>query len=222
MNGIKVIVFDLDDTLYPEITYVHSGFKAVAKFLAGEYRLSSSKIYKEFILVLEKEGRGKVFDVVLRNNAIYSKTLVRKCLSVYRNHYPEIHLFPGVKKMLKSLKSYRLFIVTDGNKLVQAKKIQALGLDDLVEHAYITYRYGIKNMKPSVYCFDLIAKRTSASFPEMVYVGDNPKKDFVNIRAAGMKTVRVLQGEYAGFKTVEGYDAAITINSINDIIDLFK
>ncbi|HRE73121.1 MAG TPA: HAD-IA family hydrolase [Flavobacteriales bacterium] len=222
MNGIKVIVFDLDDTLYPEITYVHSGFKAVAKFLAEEYRLSSSKIYKEFILVLEKEGRGKVFDVVLKSNAIYSKTLVRKCLSVYRNHYPEIHLFPGVKKMLKSLKSYRLFIVTDGNKHVQAKKIDALGLNGYVEHAYITYRYGTKNMKPSVYCFELIAKRTNTFFPEMVYVGDNPKKDFVNIRKAGMNTVRVLQGEYACLKAPSDYDAEYTLNTINEIVDLLK
>ena len=31
---MPVLVFDLDDTLYPEISYVHSGFRAVAAFLS--------------------------------------------------------------------------------------------------------------------------------------------------------------------------------------------
>ena len=30
----SVLVFDLDDTLYPELSYVHSGFRAVAAFLS--------------------------------------------------------------------------------------------------------------------------------------------------------------------------------------------
>ena len=29
----SILVFDLDDTLYPELSYVHSGFRAVAAFL---------------------------------------------------------------------------------------------------------------------------------------------------------------------------------------------
>ncbi len=33
LSGIKVVVFDLDDTLYNEIDYVKSGFCYVAKSL---------------------------------------------------------------------------------------------------------------------------------------------------------------------------------------------
>ena len=29
-SGKRIVVFDLDDTLYPEIEYVRSGFRAVA------------------------------------------------------------------------------------------------------------------------------------------------------------------------------------------------
>ena len=32
-----ILVFDLDDTLYPERTYVESGFKAVADSLAQKF-----------------------------------------------------------------------------------------------------------------------------------------------------------------------------------------
>ncbi len=31
MAGIRAVIFDLDDTLYPEPSYVFSGYRAVAK-----------------------------------------------------------------------------------------------------------------------------------------------------------------------------------------------
>ena len=34
LDGIRAIIFDLDDTLYKEANYYHSGFKAVANFLS--------------------------------------------------------------------------------------------------------------------------------------------------------------------------------------------
>ena len=39
-----IIVFDLDDTLYEEITYVRSGFKAVASYLSQTYKKSKRLI----------------------------------------------------------------------------------------------------------------------------------------------------------------------------------
>ena len=34
---IKGVIFDLDDTLYSEKEYIRSGFKAVSRFLGGDY-----------------------------------------------------------------------------------------------------------------------------------------------------------------------------------------
>jgi putative hydrolase of the HAD superfamily len=43
-----IIVFDLDDTLYEEITYVRSGFKAVANYLSKNYKIETTeKIFIE-------------------------------------------------------------------------------------------------------------------------------------------------------------------------------
>ena len=35
---IKVIIFDLDDTLYLERTFVESGFKAVAEYIEKKFK----------------------------------------------------------------------------------------------------------------------------------------------------------------------------------------
>ena len=55
-----VLVFDLDDTLYDELTYVHSGFRAVSSFLEAEYNLPAEA---SFPWMMERlaGGRGDSF-----------------------------------------------------------------------------------------------------------------------------------------------------------------
>ena len=36
-RGVKAVVFDLDDTLYPEISFVKSGFRVVAGYLGPRF-----------------------------------------------------------------------------------------------------------------------------------------------------------------------------------------
>ena len=36
---IKIIIFDLDDTLYPEIEFVMSGFRAVSRYISKKYNI---------------------------------------------------------------------------------------------------------------------------------------------------------------------------------------
>ena len=80
-----IIVFDLDDTLYEEITYVRSGFKAVANHLSKNYKIETSKnIYRQFVQLLEEQGRGKVFDSFLDKYNLSNRRVVKKCLAVYK------------------------------------------------------------------------------------------------------------------------------------------
>src|ERR1051325_5244608 len=120
-----VLVFDLDDTLYEELTFVKSGFKAVAKFLNKEYGLPQMPVYKKLLARLAG-GRGAIFDDVLKEYHLFSKRRVRKCLSVYRFHKAAIKLFPDAAACLARFNKHPLYVVTDGNKVVQENKIKAL------------------------------------------------------------------------------------------------
>jgi len=60
MNEIKVFIFDLDDTLYPEIQYVWSGFRAVSCMLADTKELQN-RLFNE-MQELFRSDRKKVFD----------------------------------------------------------------------------------------------------------------------------------------------------------------
>lgn len=211
-----IVIFDLDDTLYPEIQFVESGFRAVANYLSERYGWDANEVYAEMIALLNQLGRGAVFDELLRRRGQLRKQTVRACLSVYRLHKPTLTLAPEAVRCLDRLADVPKYIVTDGNKLVQANKVLALGLLSQVKKAYITHRYGVAHAKPSTRCFELIAQREKVDFSQLVYIGDNPKKDFVNLRKLGVRTVRVLTGPYASYPAADGFDAEIHIRSLDE------
>src|SRR5205823_2027561 len=79
----SVLVFDLDDTLYPELSYVHSGFRAVAAFLSPLLGASAETLAAGMIAEETLQGRGQVFDNVLHQHGRWSKALVAACLRTY-------------------------------------------------------------------------------------------------------------------------------------------
>ncbi len=218
-----IIVFDLDDTLYQEISYVQSGLKAVANEIAKKYNLDSNVIYKEALDILEKSGRGGVFDSLLNNYGYYTKREVQRLVSIYRLHYPKISIGSMEMKALKLCgKESNLYLVTDGNKYVQAKKIESLGIESIFKHIFITHRFGLDAAKPSLKCFEMIRKLENVSWGELIYIGDDPNKDFINLKKAGAITVRVLTGRFAALKKDEQYEADWQIDSLMDLPALLR
>lgn len=222
LSDIKVIIFDLDDTLYYERTFVYSGFRAVAQHFSKAYHIDREEHYELMLNELNTHGRGKVFDKSLQHYNIYTKTTASKSLSIYRTHKPNINLLDESIEILDyyNNKNIPLYIVTDGNKVVQANKIAALGLDKYIKKAFITHRYGIKNAKPSTYCFEKIANLEQVPFNKIVYIGDNINKDFVNIKKLGFQTIQVKQGMFKNSIRQKKYQADIQIYSLLDLKDI--
>ena len=209
-----ILIFDLDDTLYPEITFVESGFRAVATYLKNLYGLDYEQSLEFMELTLRNHGRGKIFDLVLLHNGLYTASRVTSCINEYRAHIPDIKPYPSALTFLSTWKS-PLYLVTDGNKLVQATKINALNINTYFKKIFITHRYGLHRAKPSPYYFDLLKNRKCTE--DLIYVADNPKKDFVSLNLLGSVTVRVLTGHYRSYVAAPGYDAKFTINSLAEL-----
>jgi putative hydrolase of the HAD superfamily len=213
-----VIVFDLDDTLYDESTYVKSGFRAVAAMLAREHGVDAVWAYRRMLAILRREGRGRVFDRILAE-AIgrASQRAVQACVSAYRLHRPSIRLSAPGDAALRRHRDQPLYLVTDGNKLVQARKVEALGLARRFRRVFITHCYGRAAAKPSLHCFERIRQLERCAWSELAYVGDNPAKDFVALNTVGALTVRVLTGGHAAAVAAPGYDARLTLRHLGQL-----
>jgi len=216
-----ILVFDLDDTLYNESTYVLSGMKSVAKFLSKLACISEETIYKASLKILKEQGRGKVFDVLLQSLDLYSKKRVKECISVYRLHNPKITLSKEGKACLKRFKDLPKYLVTDGNKIVQLKKIQALGLEPYFKKTFRTYHYGLKYSKPSTFCFQKIVASEKVKPKSVVYIADNPHKDFINLKKEGFRTIRLRSGMFKDVTLDRKYEADFTINSLDEVTSEF-
>jgi len=213
-----ILIFDLDDTLYDESTYVISGFHAVAEFAEQIFKWDVEQSFEEMVTLLKRNGRGSVFDDWLMSHEQFSKKLVMQCLHIYRHHKPAITITRETREILQSLREiYPLYIVTDGHKVVQKKKIDALSIASIFKRVFITHRFGIHNAKPSLHCFNLIRYAECVEWDELVYVGDNPAKDFVNLNQVGAKTIRVLTGMHSNVLAKPNHDAKISIPNLNSL-----
>lgn len=213
-----VLVFDLDDTLYSEVTYVKSGFWAVAEYLSNNFALDQSEVFNKLNFFFKKEGRGKVFNLLLENYNMLSKKKVKKCLSVYRTHKPFIKVDDSAIKCINRFAAYPKYLVTDGNKNVQQNKIEALQIKQYFKKTFLTHNYGVKHSKPSPYCFLKIAEKEKLSeYNQIIYIGDNPNKDFTGIKPLGFKTIRIRQGMFETLTLDKKHEAHIEIKSLSEI-----
>lgn len=173
-EGLKAVVFDLDDTLYGEKEYIRSGYRAVAKVIP-QVKNAERKLWRFF---LEKKP---AIDEVLSMEGIYTEEIRQRCLGVYRLHEPDIHLYDGVMELLTKLRCnrYKLGVITDGRPEGQRAKIRVLGLGKYMDHIIVTDELGgVKYRKPNEAAFIQMADKLNVAFTQMCYVGDNIKKDF--------------------------------------------
>lgn len=212
-----IVAFDLDDTLYPEETFVKSGFRAVALTLERRWGIPEEEAFEALCGSLERHGRGMQLDEVVELFGLRGRQRVAELVAVYRHHRPAIALPPESKAVLEGLAPRPLYVVTDGHKVVQQSKIDALGIAPLLRHAYITHRYGIRNRKPSVHVFELMMRRERCGPGEIVYVGDDPSKDFRGIRPLGIHTIRVRTGRQSQLVVPAEEDAERTLAGISEV-----
>ncbi len=182
LTGTEAVIFDLDDTLYPEKAYVRSGFKAVSALFPAVKDMAE-KLWAAF------EAGQPAIDAVLEAEGLSERK--KEALQAYRGHFPEIRLYPEAAALLERLRRTRkLGIITDGRPEGQRAKLAALGLTFLADETIITDELGGPEWrKPNPRAFELMAERLGLPFDRMAYVGDNPGKDFIAPEKLGMRSI---------------------------------
>jgi len=191
-NKIKGIVFDLDDTLYPQESYKRSGFKAVAQWMSAHYDFSVSTIMAELESIMQQKGPSYpcMFND-LTDRLKMDKCTVSQMVQVFIDHVPIIRCYPGVHAMLARLRErYKLGLLTDGRFIVQQRKIRALNLETEFDEILCSDMLGLE--KPANELFEFFERKFDMAGQSLMYVGDNPEKDFYGANFRSWSTVCVM------------------------------
>lgn len=220
----KVIIFDLDDTLILEKDYVKSGFRVISKELKNQLNINSNEIYEK-MMELFKENSQMLFNRLLDYYDVgYNKNRILKLIKIYREHKPTINLLPDAKEILNYLfkNNYRMGIITDGYAITQRRKLEVLKIDKYFEYIIVTDELGRKNWKPSEVPYRLMKDKMNIDFNEMIYVGDNPKKDFMSPNKLGMGSIQIVRddGVYKDEILLNLYKAKKNIKNLYEIKEL--
>lgn len=206
---IKGVIFDLDDTLYSEKEYVKSGYKAVSDYLGGDYEV---KLWSFF------EAGKPAIDELLKE--LGRETEKEEILQIYRAHKPKIHLYSDVAEMIENLKAkgMKVGIITDGRPEGQRNKLDALGLK--VDDVIITDELGgIQFRKPCDIAFRIMVTRWRLNPADVVYVGDNPVKDFQAPQQLGMKSMLV-KNEDGVYAEHVSFENSVPIISLYEVLNV--
>ncbi|MBF0465848.1 MAG: HAD-IA family hydrolase [Nitrospirae bacterium] len=214
---MKAALFDLDDTLYPEMDFVKSGFRVVSEYLSREFSHDNDFLFNQMLEIIKSDGRGKVFDGILYEIGKFSSENLLTLIYLYRNHKPDIHLYADVVPVIKKLRDsdVKTAIITDGMASVQQNKVNALGLQSLFDVIIYTDTLGSKYWKPSYMPFQVALNLLSLSTSsECVYVGDNPAKDFIGAEALGIQGIQILRDEKTAIAPVNSGGQRVIISSL--------
>ncbi len=223
----KAVLFDLDDTLYPEQQYALSGFQAVAQHIQRIYGLN---LYDDLVRTYLKGERTNVFgETLAKHFKSVDDNLLQKIVHIYWSHTPRITLFEDARICMALLfaQSIRVAVITTGLSAIQQKKVATLELEPLLDGIiYTDDLLGEKEPgQPCEDAFHILSLQLETEFNEMCYVGDNPLTDFVIPRRLGIKTARIQRpnGEHAKRQPPSiGYQADRVITSLIDLPSLFS
>jgi putative hydrolase of the HAD superfamily len=201
---VTIVVLDVDDTLYLESAYVRSGFAAVDGW-AREHFDTGGVGDTAWQLFESGVRRTTLTDALAAHGVAVTPEVRASVIDVYRTHDPDIALADDARRFVHGrLADFTWAVVTDGPAASQRAKCSALGLFELADPVVVTADHG--SSKPDVAMFKLVEVAHRRTGSELIYVADNPLKDFQGPIALGWRCVRVRRDGalHAGLDTPRG------------------
>jgi putative hydrolase of the HAD superfamily len=194
---LRAVLFDLDDTLYEQATWLSGAWDAVAASAAPVVEPRSLRAALHSVCAGGSD-RGAIIDRALARVG-HAEVAVAPLLASFRAHAPaRLTPYPGVVDALEALHAQvDIGLVTDGDPTIQRNKLRALGLESHFDIVVFSDELGREHRKPSPVPLLAALLGIGVDPRDAVYVGDRPDKDIAAAGAAGVRAIRVRTGEYA-------------------------
>lgn len=225
--AIRLITFDLDDTLWPcrpvirraervlyEWLQVHAPRVTDAMSLEAmwEHRKAFMGAHPELLHDLTLVRLRTLEEVMARHG--YPALLAEEATAVFRAARNRVEPYPEVVPVLERLReNYLLVSVTNGNAQVEETPLKGLF------HLNLTAAE-VGAAKPDPAIFHAAAKWGGVAPQEMLHVGDDPERDVLAARRAGMAGVWVVREGEPVWPLLEHPAPLSVIRDISELPDL--
>ena len=229
----KAILFDLDDTLYRYKIPHEKSLKEVYKTLNKNIKISFKEFLKLYNISKTEIQRELSGTASSHNRVLYFQRLIEKThntvkpdliLKLYKTYWntflKNIKLFKGVIQLLKELtkRKIKIAIVTDLTAHIQLRKLHKLGISKYVNTLITSEEAGSE--KPHSNMFLSALNKLNILSKEVIYVGDNPKRDMEGANAVGINTVLLKKGELSKIPKEDYRKPNFVIKEISELLKI--
>lgn len=198
------VVIDLDDTLFPQASYLYGASRAVGRAGAavGLDPIRLARTVRRSLL--GRAHPGGTIDSALAAYGLspdLAADLIPVLAGAFTAYRPRrLPPYPGTPAALATISArFPVACLTDGNPAIQRAKLAATGLDDIFATIVITDELGGRTLrKPHPEGLRQVAETLGVPPADLVVIGDRPGKDMAVAAALGARSIRVRTGEYAG------------------------
>ncbi len=225
-QNIKVISFDLDDTLWSGTEVLIHAEKSMTAWMATHtpkisQSLSSDELRNRKIQFIKNNRhlRYKVsqarqlFLTELFTDFDYpqAQDLAQECFAVFYAARQKVTMFEGVIEVLTELnKHFKLIAITNGNA-----NLQAVGLDEYFDFCLNGEDFDFP--KPHGDIFQAALSKAGITSLECLHVGDHPEHDMLGAKEAGLMTCWLEDGRHSW---QHAFEADITISHVRELLPL--
>lgn len=222
---IKGVVFDLDDTLIDQKTWVFDKLSIMHAKHAHQLPEKEAFIVSAYQLI--EEGMCSTLIDELNRKFRLPESLRDELIQSFRSAQPEcIRVFRDVADNLAKLKrlGFKLGLLTDNPVRSQKQKIGMLEFIHLFDAILFSRDYNRE--KPDKFLFDKTAAKLSVDKDQLVMVGDNLYRDCYGALKAGYQVAYFIKRRGAFFNFNHEYfvkniklphEKIIKIASLNDL-----
>lgn len=229
MSSLKVVCFDLDDTICDLWEGEHKARLILIDKLSQESGVPRDEITRVYDIEWAKikiDYMSLVTDG-LDEIDIREKHMIEVLdiidLESSPSQYAELHcnekmdgiyIYPDARNVMDTLKKkYRLTMITNGALSWQREKIEKLDIEDYFEEIIVSGELG--HHKPSPKIFEEMTKRTGVNPSEIIYIGNDYRKDIQGAKTSGWRTIWVKRTDEERDETVPDY----TISELSELLD---
>jgi HAD superfamily hydrolase (TIGR01549 family) len=209
LDGVRAVVFDLDDTLINHKQWIFEKLEAVAAQHAA--RLPAAPTFLAAAMRQVEEGnRANLFDTLAAEFGL-SREVWQDLIDTFRAATPQrdcvyADVIPTLERLRRS--GLRLGLLTDNPPASQQRKLVVGGLLEMFDAVVFARNYGSE--KPNRLAFETAAQQLQVECSQAVMVGDNLYRDVLGALTAGYRHAFWLARQQASYSFDPAIAAQIT------------